>query len=75
MFQVYDYIIYFQHLRPVKWLLFVTFTICGVQGDLSATPNGPPVDYDSVSLDNPLAEAYYYTPEGIFADPAFVAYR
>ena len=59
-------------LRPVKWLLFVTFTICGVQGDLSVMPNGPPVNCDSISLDDPLAEAYYYTPEGIFADPTFI---
>ena len=59
-------------LHPVKWLLFVTFTICGVRGDLSATPNGPPVDYDSISLGDPLAKAYYYTPEGIFADPTFI---
>ena len=50
-------------IRPVKWLRFVTFAICGVRGDLSAMPNGPPVDYDSISLDH-IAEAYYYTPEG-----------
>ncbi|KAF8345348.1 hypothetical protein F5887DRAFT_1191862 [Amanita rubescens] len=50
-------------VRPVKWLRFVTFAICGVRGHLSATPNGPPVDYDSISLEN-IAEAYYYTPEG-----------
>ncbi|KAF8324813.1 hypothetical protein F5887DRAFT_1204278 [Amanita rubescens] len=30
------------------------------RGDLSAMPNDPPVDYDSISL----AEAYYYIPEG-----------
>jgi hypothetical protein len=50
-------------IRPVKWLRFVTFAICGVRGDLSATPNGPPSDYDSISLDH-IADAYYYTPEG-----------
>ena len=38
-------------LRPVKWLRFVTFAICGVRGDLSATPNGP-ADYDRISLDD-----------------------
>ena len=60
-------------VRPVKWLRFVTFAICGVRGDLSAMLNGPPVDYDSISLDH-IAEAYYYTPEGnIFTDPIFVA--
>ncbi|KAF8325684.1 hypothetical protein F5887DRAFT_1065316 [Amanita rubescens] len=52
-------------VRPVKWFRFVTFAICGVRGHLSesAMPNGTPVDYDSISLDN-IAEAYYYTPEG-----------
>jgi hypothetical protein len=50
-------------VRPVKWLRFVTFAICGVRGDLSAMPNGPPVDYDNISLDH-IAKAYYYTPEG-----------
>ena len=51
-------------VRPVKWLRFVTFAICGVRGDLSEMPNGPPVDYDSISLADHIAEAYYYTPEG-----------
>ncbi|KAF8336220.1 hypothetical protein F5887DRAFT_1247630 [Amanita rubescens] len=52
-------------VRPVKWLRFVTFAICGVRGHLSesAMPNGTPVDYDSISLDN-IAEAYHYIPEG-----------
>jgi hypothetical protein len=51
-------------VRPVKWLRFVTFAICGVRGDISATPNGPPVNYDSISLAGPIAEDYYYTAEG-----------
>jgi hypothetical protein len=52
-------------VRPVKWLRFVTFTICGVRGHLSesAMLNGTPVDYDGISLDN-IAEAYHYIPEG-----------
>jgi hypothetical protein len=52
-------------VRPVKWLRFVTFAICGVRGHLSesAMPNGTPVDYESISFDN-IAEAYYYVPEG-----------
>ena len=50
-------------LRPVKWLRFVIFTICGVRGDLATTPNGPPVDYDTSTLDN-IDEAYYFIPEG-----------
>jgi hypothetical protein len=51
-------------VRPVKWLRFVTFAICGVRGELSTTPNGPPVNYDSISLADPIAEAYYFTSEG-----------
>ncbi len=50
-------------VRPVKWLRFVTFAICGVRGHLSESVNGTPVDYDSISLDN-IAEAYHYIPEG-----------
>ncbi|EKM77811.1 hypothetical protein AGABI1DRAFT_42982 [Agaricus bisporus var. burnettii JB137-S8] len=49
--------------RPVKWLRFVTFAVCGAHGDLSTTPQGSPVNYDSISL-NEIAEVYYYTPEG-----------
>ena len=29
------------YIRPIKWLRLVTFTIRGVCGDLSATPNAP----------------------------------
>jgi hypothetical protein len=47
--------------RPLKWLRFATFTVCGARGDLSATPDGPAVDYDSIALDS---EDYYYTPQG-----------
>ena len=50
-------------LRPVKWIRFVAFAICGVSGHLSTTPNGPPLDY---TLTGPLAQDYYYTPEGKF---------
>ncbi|KAF8351787.1 hypothetical protein F5887DRAFT_1057619 [Amanita rubescens] len=52
-------------VRPVKWLRFVTFAICGVRGHLSESsmPNGTPVDYDSISLDN-IAEVYHYIHEG-----------
>jgi hypothetical protein len=51
-------------IRPLKWLRFVTFTVCGAHGNLSATPDGPAVDYDSIALDSPIAEDYYYTPQG-----------
>ncbi|EDQ99804.1 uncharacterized protein LACBIDRAFT_334685 [Laccaria bicolor S238N-H82] len=50
-------------LRPVKWLRSLVFTVCGVRGDLSTTPNGPPVDYDTSTLDN-LDERYFFVPEG-----------
>ena len=50
-------------LRPVKWLRYLVFTICGVRGDLATTPNGPPVDYDTSTLDN-MEETYYFVPEG-----------
>ena len=50
-------------IRPLKWLRFVTFAVCGVPGNLSATPDGPAVEYDSIPHSY-LAEAYYYTPQG-----------
>ena len=51
-------------IRPLKWLRFVAFAVCGAHGHLSATPNGPPVNYDSVTLAGPIAESYYYTFHG-----------
>ena len=51
-------------IHPIKCLQFVTFAICGVCGDLSVMPNGPPVDYTSVSLADHIHQDYYYTPEG-----------
>ncbi|KAI9566897.1 hypothetical protein HD554DRAFT_2329523 [Boletus coccyginus] len=58
--------------RPFKWLRFVMFSICGARGDLSATPDGPPVDYDSESDKTSFFDAYYYNPSGncIFVDYA-----
>ena len=50
-------------IRPLKWLRFVTFAVCGVPGNLSATPDGPAVEYDSIPHAD-VAEAYYYTPQG-----------
>ena len=50
-------------IRPLKWLRFVTFAVCGVPGNLSATPDGPAVEYDSIPHAE-IAEAYYYTPQG-----------
>ncbi|KAI9566899.1 hypothetical protein HD554DRAFT_2315281 [Boletus coccyginus] len=58
--------------RPFKWLRFVMFSICGARGDLSATPDGPPVDYDLESDKTSFFDAYYYNPSGncIFVDYA-----
>jgi hypothetical protein len=50
-------------IRPFKWLRYVMFSICGACGDLSATLDGPPVDYNSTELvDNGI---YYYKPLGM----------
>jgi hypothetical protein len=49
-------------IRPLKWLRFVMFAVCGVRGDLSVTPGGPVVQYDSISHAD-IAEAYYYTAQ------------
>jgi len=46
--------------RPLKWLRFVTFTICGARGDLLQSHDGPVVNYDSTSIIGP----YYYQPIG-----------
>ncbi|KAI0252788.1 hypothetical protein BJV78DRAFT_1124086 [Lactifluus subvellereus] len=48
-------------IHPFKWLRYVLYCICGARGDLSATPDGTPVDYDSTSLANII---YYYGPSG-----------
>ena len=45
-------------VRPFKWMRFVMFCVCGARGDLSATSDGPPVDYDSTSLTD-ITEVYY----------------
>lgn len=47
--------------RPFKWLRYVMFSICGARGDLSATLDGPPVNYDNLSL---AEHTYYYHPSG-----------
>ena len=60
-------------IHPVKWLRYVIFAICGVRGDLSTTPNGPPVDYDSISLIFPKLTTILLRV--ISTDPIFVAYR
>ncbi|KAH9174872.1 hypothetical protein EDB89DRAFT_1948327 [Lactarius sanguifluus] len=55
-------------IRPFKWLRYVMYSICGARGDLYATLDGPPVDYDSTALANDAI--YYYKPSGecVFVD-------
>ncbi|KAI9467417.1 hypothetical protein BJY52DRAFT_1238401 [Lactarius psammicola] len=55
-------------IHPFRWLRFVVFSICGARGCLSATPDGPPVDYDSTSVTGVIN--LYYKPSGdcIFVD-------
>jgi hypothetical protein len=50
-------------VSPFRWLRYVMFAICGVRGDLSRTPNGPLVDYESTEIAND-ENTYYYQPEG-----------
>ncbi len=49
-------------IRPFKWLRFVMFSICGARGDLYATLDGPPVDYDGTALADNII--YFYKPSG-----------
>jgi hypothetical protein len=50
-------------IRPLKWLRFVTFTVCGARGDLSETLGGPSVNYDASFAD--MVESYHYNPNGV----------
>ena len=58
-------------LRPLKWLRFATFTVCGAKGDLSAIPGGKIVDCENISFDD-LADKYYYTPDGKLVLPVLL---
>jgi hypothetical protein len=64
-------------VRPFKWLRFVMYSICGALGDISATPDGDPVEYNSTELADVSTELddvsteladvdakYYYKPRG-----------
>ena len=57
--------------RPLKWLRFVAFAICGAVGDLSLSPEFAPVDYDGITIEtiSQLAQSYYYHCEGGSALP------
>ncbi|SRR6266404_299384 len=47
-------------VRPLKWICFTIFCICGAQGHVvSGGPNGPVVDYESTSLSE---NTYHYIP-------------
>ncbi|KAH9965207.1 hypothetical protein BC827DRAFT_1382322 [Russula dissimulans] len=46
---------------PFRWIRYVMFTICGARGDLSATPEGTPVDYDRTEFADD-ENTYYYLP-------------
>ena len=49
---------------PFRWIRYVMFAICGARGDISMTPNGPPVNYDDILLEDDAN--LYYTPSGKF---------
>jgi hypothetical protein len=49
--------------RPLKWLRFVMFTICGARGDLLMSHNGTIVNYETTST-NTVVGPYYYRPIG-----------
>ncbi|KAM6494525.1 hypothetical protein JOM56_010886 [Amanita muscaria] len=59
-------------IRPLKWLRFVTFTICGSYGHLheTAAVNTPPVDYNISDLVE--SSTYYYIPERPARPYAFI---
>jgi len=56
-------------VRPFKWLRFLMYTICGAPGEISATPRGDPVEYDSTELAD---VRYYYKPQVSQEDLIFV---
>jgi hypothetical protein len=49
--------------RPLKWLRYVVFTICGARGHLLHSHNGPIVNYATISINN-ISGPYYYQPTG-----------
>ena len=48
-------------LKPLRWLRFLGYTIYGNQGHISATADGPPVDYQAGVEEGAL---YYFTSAG-----------
>ena len=49
-------------IRPLKWLRYVMFSICGARGELSTGPEGPVVDYETTALVDD--RIYYYITSG-----------
>jgi hypothetical protein len=50
-------------VSPFRWIRYVLFAICGVRGDLSKSPHGPAVDYESTEIPND-ENTYYYQSSG-----------
>ena len=48
-------------LNPLRWLRFLGYAIYGSQGHISATADGPPVDYESAVEGG---AHYYFTSQG-----------
>ena len=55
--------------RPLKWLRFVAFAVCGAEGDLSEMPGGPDIQYAETSSIDPFVENYYDSPTGSTFSP------
>jgi hypothetical protein len=50
-------------LRPLKWLRFAAFAVCGARGHLCIDQEGLLVNYNTSSAD-PLNKKYYYFSDG-----------
>ncbi|KDQ16154.1 hypothetical protein BOTBODRAFT_269539 [Botryobasidium botryosum FD-172 SS1] len=63
--------------RPLKWLRFVSFAICGARGDISMTEGGDTVDYENTLAAEFQAGHYYYNAQGPrhFVDPEVIENR
>ncbi|KDQ06758.1 hypothetical protein BOTBODRAFT_140789, partial [Botryobasidium botryosum FD-172 SS1] len=52
--------------RPLKWLRFLVFAICGAEGHISMDKEGGTVDYQNTLSTQFQAGDYYYFPAGDF---------
>jgi hypothetical protein len=48
-------------IHPLTWLRYLGFTIQGYEGYISATPDGPEIDYYQVNIQ---PDCYYYIAQG-----------